>query len=94
MLSRAELTGIALLEFLRLGVPIIATDVGGVPDIVGLGAGALVSPEISPDELAQLFARMIDEPERLLTLREAAWHRRHNASWRRVVRELKDVLNQ
>jgi hypothetical protein len=40
-LSCAELTGIAYVEFLR-GVPVIATDVGGAPDIVGLGAAHLV----------------------------------------------------
>ena len=93
MLSHAELAGIALLEFLRMGVPIIATDVGGIPDIVGLGAGELVPPNISPGDLAQRFARMIDEPERLSELQESAWRRRHNASWRRVVRELREVLN-
>jgi glycosyltransferase involved in cell wall biosynthesis len=93
MLSHAELTGIALLEFLRMGVPIIATDVGGTPDIVGLGAGELVPPDISPGDLAQHFARMIDEPERLTELQESAWRCRHNASWRRVVRELREALN-
>jgi glycosyltransferase involved in cell wall biosynthesis len=92
MLSRAELTGIALLEFLRIGIPVIATDVGGIPDIVELGAGQLVSPEIGVSDLAEHFARLLDEPELLDELREHAWHRRQNASWRRVVRELKDVL--
>lgn len=94
MLSHAELAGIALLEFLRMGVPIIATDVGGIPDIVELGAGHLVSPDISPGELAQRLARMLDDPERLAELQENAWGRRHNASWRRAVQELKRVLNR
>jgi glycosyltransferase involved in cell wall biosynthesis len=92
MLSRAELTGIALLEFLRMGIPVIATDVGGIPDIVELGAGQLVSPEISADDLAQRFARLIDEPGRIAELQADAWCRRHNASWSRVVRELKTAL--
>jgi glycosyltransferase involved in cell wall biosynthesis len=94
MLSRAELTGIALLEFLRMGVPVIATDVGGIPDIVELGAGQLVSPDIEASDLAERFARLLDEPEQLAELKESAWRRRQNASWRRVVRELKGVLNQ
>jgi glycosyltransferase involved in cell wall biosynthesis len=94
MLSRAESAGIALLEFLRLGIPIIATDVGGIPDIVNLGAGQLVSPEIRASDLAEHFARLLDEPERLAELHERAWSRRQNASWRRVVRELKGILNQ
>jgi glycosyltransferase involved in cell wall biosynthesis len=94
MLSRAELTGIALLEFLRLGVPVIATDVGGIPDILELGAGQLVSPDIRANDLAERLARLVDAPERLEELRQNAWRRRQNASWRRVVRELKDVLRR
>jgi glycosyltransferase involved in cell wall biosynthesis len=94
MLSRAELTGIALLEFLRMGVPIIATDVGGIPDILELGAGQLVSPEISADDLAQHLARLIDEPDQMAVLKQKAWRRRHNASWRRAVQDLKEVLNR
>ena len=94
MLSRAELTGISLLEFLRMGVPIMATDVGGIPDILELGAGQLVSPEISADDFAQNLARLIDQPDQLAELKQSAWRRRHNASWRRVVQELKGVLNR
>ncbi|MBV8337111.1 MAG: glycosyltransferase family 4 protein [Alphaproteobacteria bacterium] len=94
MLSRAELAGIALLEFMRMGVPVIATDVGGIPDILELGAGELVSPEVSANDLAQSLARLIDEPDRLTALRQAAWHRRYNASWRRAVGELKGILRQ
>jgi glycosyltransferase involved in cell wall biosynthesis len=94
MLSRAELTGIALLEFLRMGVPIIATDVGGIPDILELGAGQLVSPNISACDLAKFLARLINEPDQLVELKQRAWRRRHNASWRRVVWELSDVLNR
>jgi glycosyltransferase involved in cell wall biosynthesis len=92
MLSRAETAGIALLEFLRMGIPVIATDVGGIPDIVALGAGQLVSPETGASDLAERLARLLDEPDRLDELRESAWRRRRNASWRRVIRELKDVL--
>jgi glycosyltransferase involved in cell wall biosynthesis len=93
MLSRAELTGIALLEFLRMGVPIIATDVGGIPDILELGAGQLVSPEISADDFAQHLARLIDDPEEMAELKHNAWRRRHNASWRRVIEDLRGVLS-
>jgi glycosyltransferase involved in cell wall biosynthesis len=77
-----------------MGVPVIATDVGGIPDIVELGAGQFVSPEIRASDLAEHLARLLDEPERLAELRESAWRRRQNASWRRVVRELRDVLDQ
>jgi glycosyltransferase involved in cell wall biosynthesis len=94
MLSHAEMAGVALLEFLRMGVPVIATDVGGIPDIIDLGAGQLVSPEISAEELAQHVACLIDDPDQLAKLQQSAWHRRYNASWRRVVKELTTVLDR
>jgi glycosyltransferase involved in cell wall biosynthesis len=94
MLSRAETADIAYLEFLRMGVPVVATDVGGAPEIAELGAGHLVSPEISATELAQHLVGLIDEPDRLAELHESAWRRRHNASWRRAVRELKVGLDE
>jgi hypothetical protein len=61
---------------------------------VELGAGQLVMPEIRAADLAQYFARLVDEPHWLAELQESAWLRRKNASWRRVVRELDVVLNQ
>jgi glycosyltransferase involved in cell wall biosynthesis len=60
---------------------------------VELGAGELVLPETGPSDLAEHLARLLDDPDRLDELRENAWRRRQNASWRRVVRELKDVLD-
>jgi glycosyltransferase involved in cell wall biosynthesis len=94
MLSRAEMAGIALLEFLRLGVPVIATDVGGIPDIIDLGAGDMVAPDIGATELAERLARLIEDRDRLTALQESAWQRRKNASWRRSVRELKLALDK
>jgi glycosyltransferase involved in cell wall biosynthesis len=94
MLSRAEMAGVALLESLRMGVPVIATDVAGIPDILELGAGELISPESSAHDLAEHVARLIDEPDKMARIRQTAWCRRHNASWRRVVKELATVLDR
>jgi glycosyltransferase involved in cell wall biosynthesis len=49
--SRTEGTPIALFEAMSAGTPIIATAVGGVPDVVGAREALLVDSE-SPDALA------------------------------------------
>lgn len=49
--SRTEGTPIVLLEAMQAGVPIVATGVGGVPDVVG-PAEALLVPSEDPDALA------------------------------------------
>ncbi len=43
--SRSEGTPIVLFEAMAAGVPIVATRVGGVPDVVGGGEAVLVPPE-------------------------------------------------
>lgn len=43
--SRVEPYGIAILEGMRAGLPIIATQVGGIPEVVGGDAFALISRE-------------------------------------------------
>jgi glycosyltransferase involved in cell wall biosynthesis len=63
--TRADCFGIALVEAMAMGLPVVATDVGGVPDIVEDGKqGFLIQPQDGvalTDRLARLLA---DEPLR------------------------------
>jgi glycosyltransferase involved in cell wall biosynthesis len=59
---RLEAFGLVLVEAMATQLPIIATRVGGVPDIVREGeTGLLMSPE-APEELADAMARIIGDP--------------------------------
>lgn len=60
--SRTEGTPIVLLEAAHAGVPVVATSVGGVPDVLGEEGGWLVSPG-RPDALAGTVARALADPE-------------------------------
>ncbi len=62
--SRREGVPLAILEALSAGLPIVATRVGGVPDIVDESVGRLVEPE-DPDNLGRTLADMIADPDRL-----------------------------
>ena len=50
--SRTEGTPIALFEAMYAGVPIVATEVGGVPDVISPAQGLLV-PSENPSRIAQ-----------------------------------------
>jgi len=60
MPSVAESFGVALLEAMSLGRPVIASDVGGMPEVVGQ-AGILVAPG-SPESLATALMRLLADP--------------------------------
>lgn len=89
--SRSEGTPIAVLEAMQAGVPVVATRVGGVPDLLGAaGAGWLVAPE-SPGALAEALRTVLRDPQsaaqwgaagraRVATVYDPArWIERHEA---------------
>jgi glycosyltransferase involved in cell wall biosynthesis len=59
--SRTEGTPIALLEAMDCRVPIVATGVGGVPDVVTSAHAILVAPE-KPQAIADALAELKREP--------------------------------
>jgi glycosyltransferase involved in cell wall biosynthesis len=61
---------LVLQEALRAGLPIVATDVGGVASLLG-GAGVLIPPG-DPDALASAVARILDDAEHARRLAAAA----------------------
>ena len=60
--SRTEGTPIALFEAMAAGVPIVATEVGGVPQVVAHDAEALLVPPEDPAALAMALGRCLDDP--------------------------------
>ncbi|MBP1882695.1 glycosyltransferase family 4 protein [Sinorhizobium mexicanum] len=65
--SRAEAMPYIVLEALAAGKPVIATRVGGIPEVFGADSGALAEPKV--DSLAQIMAATIveqDWPERMM----------------------------
>jgi glycosyltransferase involved in cell wall biosynthesis len=72
--SRTEGTPMVLFEAMEAGVPIVATRVGGVPDVVGGGEAVLVPPE-APGALREAVLRLLADPEKAGRLAERAARR-------------------
>ena len=91
-LSRAELFGIAMLEFLRLGVPVLATDVGGIADVLEGGGAVIVPRNIEAEQLALELEALLSDSARYQSLRQAAVARSNWATWRRAAMEIGSAL--
>ena len=71
MSSRTEGAPIVLFEAMAAGVPIVATAVGGIPEIVARGEATLVATE-NPAALAEAICATLCNPERIATQTRAA----------------------
>ena len=87
--SRAEGLPNAVLEYLASGLPTVATEIGGITEIIQDGnTGVLVPPENS-DALARAVARLLRDPELSRKLgRSGREYVQRNFSFERLVREV------
>jgi len=91
--SQAEGFGLVLIEAMALGVPVVATDVDGIRDVVEHEKTGLLVPVASPDALAAAIRRVSeDEPLRTQLVRNALEHVRQSFSWERVMAEYRKLL--
>lgn len=61
----------AIIEAMSASLPVVATRVGGVPELVDEVNGLLVSPQ-SPKALAEALRTLVSDPERMYTLGQAS----------------------
>jgi glycosyltransferase involved in cell wall biosynthesis len=55
--------GIALLEAVMFGIPVVASEVGGIPELIGNQIGGRLVPAGTPEKLADaLVAALVDWP--------------------------------
>ena len=80
--SRAETYGMVVSEALARGLPVVAADVGGVPEALGHGAGGerpgLLVPPGDPVALAGALRAWLEDEGLRRRLRAAARERRHS----------------
>ena len=62
--SRSEGRGLFLLEAMAMGKPVVASRVGGIPEVVEDGRTGVLVPSEDPDALARAVASLLASPRR------------------------------
>ena len=60
--SRTEGLPVAIMEAMAAGLPVVATAVGGIPELVQDGVTGLLTPPDDPAALADALAVLLDYP--------------------------------
>ena len=70
--TRTEALPTTLIEAAACGLPVVATDVGGVPEVVSHGETGLLVPPGDPTALGDAIARLLADPARRAAMGAAA----------------------
>ncbi|GBU25607.1 glycosyl transferase [Fibrobacteria bacterium R8-3-H12] len=78
--------GVVLIEAAQYGLPIIASDVGGIPDVVIDKKTGLLVPEKNPEAIATAIKELSENEELRKTLVLGAnEHIKQNFSWEKII---------
>lgn len=77
--------GVVLIEAMQYGLPVVASDVGGIPDVVVSGETGILVPEKNPQALADAFQKLESDPEMEAALLKGAENRiAEYFNWNRI----------
>ena len=87
--------GVVLLEAMSYRKPVIASNVGGIPDIVHDGETGLLVAQKDPAALAAALARVLDDRELASQLaRQGADYVQQRFDWERIVDEIEALYRE
>ncbi|OZI72181.1 glycosyltransferase [Bordetella genomosp. 12] len=71
-LSRSEGQPVSIMEAMAFGIPVVATAVGGVPDMIQHGGGLTLPVDVDVEAAAQQLANLLQDTARYQAMRAAA----------------------
>jgi glycosyltransferase involved in cell wall biosynthesis len=91
LFSIAEAFGISNRECLRLGVPVLARDVGGIADTLPDGLGHLFPADAMADDVADIVSSYVREPSGYVELRLTVLTRADEVTWELALRQMLSI---
>lgn len=96
MASESEGRPNVVLEAMAAGVPVVASDIGGVRELLGNSERGLLFPVGDVDQLAECMMRVLDDPDlgRRLAERASRWIQDQGLTWERTAQKYAGLYRQ
>ncbi len=91
----SETFGVACVEASACGIPVVATNVGGLPEVIRDGVTGIIVQPKNPTETAEALERLISDESLRINMGEAG--RKNvidNYDWEKSVQKMMNVYNQ
>jgi glycosyltransferase involved in cell wall biosynthesis len=93
--SLTEGLPLSVLEAMAHALPVVATPVGGIPEVITDGQDGLLVPVNQPEELARVLSELLDDPARRQSLGETGYrHVRDRFSFERMAGEYEELYRR
>ena len=83
---------VAIVEACAMGLPVVATDVGGIKDLLTDGETALLVPDNDDEAMVRAIKRLLNEPDLVGQLSAKGRELAERSSWERVQPQLERVF--
>lgn len=94
LLSEKESFGLVLLEAMACGVPVIGTNIGGIPEVIVDGETGYMVELGSPETVAKKAIALLQDEEKLMAFREnSVRHVKENFLSDKIVSIYEDIYN-
>ena len=92
--SVSEPFGIVILEAMAAGIPVVASSVGGITDIVTNKKNGLLVPPRNSEKLAQAILEILEHPVLAAKLRREGKERVKDFSWQDIAKRIEEEYNR
>ena len=91
--GKTESFGMVLVEAMACGVPVIASNIGGIPTVISDGIDGLLVPTANVQALTEAIASVLEHPAQADQLADQAYHKvLRRFTWQKSVQHYLDIV--